>query len=227
MLMIKLCVFDCDGTLIDSQHSIVECMATAFVAHGLAEPTAASVRHVVGLALTPAVAQLVPDAGEEAHERIAQSYRDAFTQLRRSGGVREPLYPGVLEGLAAIEAAGWLLGIATGKSRRGLIATLTGHGLHGRFVTLQTADSAPSKPAPDMILRAMGEAGAEPRATVMVGDTTYDMQMARNAGASAVGVAWGYHDEQHLWDSGAHAVIGDFADLAGVVERVTGPARSP
>jgi phosphoglycolate phosphatase len=78
-----------------------------------------------------------------------------------------------------------------------------------------------------MILRAMGEAGAEPRATVMVGDTTYDMQMARNDGASADGAAWAYHYEQHLWDTGAHAVIGDNSDLAGVVERVTGPTRSP
>jgi len=225
--MIKLCVFDCDGTLIDSQHSIVACMASAFAAQGLAEPTAAAVRHVVGLALTPAVARLLPDADELTHERVAQSYRDAFTVMRRSGDVCEPLYPGVLEALEAIEGTGWLLGVATGKSHRGLIATLTGHGLHERFVTLQTADVAASKPNPDMMLRAMDEAGAEPSATVMVGDTTYDMEMARNAGASAIGVSWGYHDEKHLWDTGAHAVISDFADLPGVVERVTGTAPSP
>ena len=225
--MIKLCVFDCDGTLIDSEHSIVSCMGSAFAAHGLVEPTAASIRNVVGLALTPAVARLLPESDSEAHERVAESYRDAFTRLRQGGTVHEPLYPGVVEALEAIEAAGWLLGVATGKSYRGLIATLTGHGLHQRFVTLQTADTAASKPHPEMMLRAMDEAGAEPEATVMVGDTTYDMEMARNARAFAVGVAWGYHEEQHLWDAGAHAVIGDCADLPAVVERIANPTRSP
>lgn len=225
--MIKLCVFDCDGTLIDSLHSIVASMAEAFAAHGLAEPEAASVRHVVGLALTPAVALLLPDADADAHARVAESYRQAFGRLRRRGAVREPLYPGVLEAMDALEAAGWLMGIATGKSRRGLLATLAGHGLQGRFVTLQTADIAASKPDPDMMLRAMDAVGAEPGASVMVGDTTYDMLMARNAGVSAIGVAWGYHDEQHLWDSGAHAVISDFAHLSEVAERMTGPTPPP
>ncbi len=220
--MIKLCVFDCDGTLVDSQHSIVTCMAAAFVAHGFAEPASEAVRRVVGLPLQVAVAALLPDVDEQGCERIAESYRDTFADLRRRGGLSEPLYPGVLEGLAAIEQAGWLIGMATGKSQRGALATLAGHGLHQRFITLQTPDVAAGKPAPDMMLRAMAETGARPAATVMIGDTSYDILMARSAGTLAVGVAWGYHDENELWSSGAHAVVHQFADLPEVVEGLMG-----
>ena len=222
--MIKLCVFDCDGTLVDSQHAIVACMTAAFSAHGLAEPTAEAVRRVVGLPLQDAVAVLLSDDDEAACERIAESYRTTFADLRRRGGVMEPLYPGVLEGLAAIEKAGWLLGMATGKSHRGALATLAGHGLDGRFATVQTPDVAVGKPAPDMMLRAMAETGAAPGATVMIGDTSYDILMARSAGTLAIGVAWGYHDEDELWSSGAHIVVHTFADLPGAVERLLEPS---
>ncbi len=216
--MIKLCVFDCDGTLVDSQHSIVACMTAAFAADGLAEPTPEAVKRVVGLPLQVAVAALLSDDDEQRCERIAESYRDTFAGLRRQGGLSEPLYPGVLEGLAAIERAGWLLGMATGKSQRGALATLAGHGLDQRFVTLQTPDVAVGKPAPDMMLRAMAETGAQPVTSVMIGDTSYDILMARSAGALAVGVAWGYHDEDELWSSGAHAVVHSFAALPAVVD---------
>jgi phosphoglycolate phosphatase len=218
--MIKLCVFDCDGTLVDSQHSIVACMTAAFAAHGYAEPTSEAVRRVVGLPLQVAVAELLSDDDEATCGRIAESYRDTFADLRRRGGMAEPLYPGVLEGLAAIERAGWLLGMATGKSQRGALATLAGHGLHQRFVTLQTPDVAVGKPAPDMMLRAMAETGAAPGATVMIGDTSYDILMARSAGTLAIGVAWGYHDEDELWSSGADVVVHAFADLPAMVERL-------
>jgi phosphoglycolate phosphatase len=218
--MIKLCVFDCDGTLIDSQHSIIASMAAAFAAHGLAEPSASSVRQVVGLALTAAVARLLPDADVSTHELVSRSYRDAFSDMRRRGELTEPLFPGAVDALEAIEAAGWLLGVATGKSHRGLLATLAGHGLEQRFVTLQTADHAPSKPSPEMLRQAMTEAGAEPQSTVMIGDTSFDIEMARNAGALAVGVKWGYHDEEDLWSSGAHSVIGEFDELLPEVERL-------
>ena len=218
--MIKLCVFDCDGTLIDSQHSIVASMAEAFADHGLDEPSASSVRQVVGLALTPAIARLLPDSDADTHERVTHSYRQAFSNMRQRGELTEPLFPGVVDALEAIEAAGWLLGVATGKSHRGLLATLAGHGLEERFVTLQTADHAPSKPSPEMLCQAMTEAGADPRSTAMIGDTSFDILMARNAGALAIGVDWGYHDAEDLWASGAHAVVGDCAELLPEVERL-------
>ena len=120
--------------------------------------------------------------------------------------------------MEVLEAAGWVLGVATGKSRRGLLMTLETHRLTDRFQTLQTADSGPGKPNPDMLLNAMREIGAGPDATVMIGDTTFDMEMAKRAGTMALGVSWGYHPVKHLYSAGAQAVIGEFRDLPETIE---------
>lgn len=211
----RLCVFDCDGTLVDSQHAIITSMAAAFAVHGLAHPGDAAVRQVVGLALLEAVAALLPQADADIWGQVARSYSEAFGDLRRSGGVQEPLFPGLENALAALEADDWLLGIATGKSSRGLKNTLAVHGLEGRFVTLQTADTAAGKPHPEMLLRAMADAGAAPERTVMVGDTSFDMLMARQAGAHGIGVIWGYHERAVIEAAGAHTLIETFAELPG------------
>lgn len=211
---LRLAVFDCDGTLVDSQQAIVDAMHSAFVAHGCNHPRPEDVRSMVGLPLIEAIARLLPEHSRDHHQNVCEAYKDAFSQLRRAGRVREPLYEGALEAIAELEQAGWLLGVATGKSRRGLDATIGTHALEGRFATLQTSDSAPAgKPAPDMILQALSETGVAPRAAVMIGDTTYDMEMARNAGVWAIGVAWGYHDPVALQGAGAHRVITRFGDL--------------
>lgn len=217
----RLVVFDCDGTIVDSQASIISAMATAFRAHGHPAPPAAAVRRVVGLPLEAAVAALAAGglSGAEA-EIVSESYRQAFRALRLAGKVDDPLYPGAAAAFAALDAAGWLLGIATGKGRRGLDQTLERHGLTGRFVTLQTADSAPGKPHPAMLLNAVAEAGADAAATIMVGDTTFDMEMSQNAGILAIGVAWGYHEAEELWAAGAHLVIDRFDDLAPALDRI-------
>jgi len=218
--MIRLCLLDCDGTLVDSQSAIVSSMAKAFSAHGCPEPDAEAVRRVVGLPLRAAIAQLLPESEAAASGPIAESYSAAFAGLRRDGAVNEPLYPGAREALAALDADGWLLGIATGKSHRGLVATLAGHGLESRFVTLQTSDRAAGKPNPDMVLCALAETGADAASTVVVGDTTFDMMMARNAGALAVGVTWGYHRADELRASGAHAIVSSFEDVAPTLARL-------
>lgn len=220
--MTKLCVFDCDGTLVDSLRPIVESMTRAFTDEGRAPPAPDAVRHVVGLPLAAAVAGLAPDAAEAEVARLVAGYSDAFGELRRRDAVEEPLFPGIDAVLDAIEAAGWRLAVATGKSRRGLINTLTRHGLADRFVSLQTSDTGPGKPAPDMVLRAMSEAGATPEATVVVGDTTFDMLMARGAGALAVGVAWGYHPPEDLTDAGAHVIVRETQALPGEIGRLLG-----
>lgn len=222
---LRLAVFDCDGTLVDSQHSIFASMAAAFDVHSFARPDAEAVRRVVGLPLRVAMGRLLPETGPDVHDLLADSYIEAFHGLREKGEVADPLYPGVLEVLSALEGAGWILGIATGKGHRGLLATLETHDLAGRFQTLQTADSGPGKPDPGMLLNAMEETGTDPSGTVMIGDTTFDMKMALAAGTMAVGVSWGYHPEEHLHKAGAHAVIDDFAALPGEIESLGGDSE--
>ena len=204
---LRLAVFDCDGTLVDSQHSIIACMSAAFTAAGLAAPTAEAVRRVVGLPLAASVARLSPLLAAAECARVAELYKQAFTDMRSGAPIDEPLFPGVLELLDALAAEGVLLGVATGKGRRGLRITLEHHGLVGRFVTLQTADDAPGKPHPEMLRRAMAETGADPAATAMIGDTTFDILMALNAGTAAIGVGWGYHPPEELRAAGAHEVV--------------------
>ncbi len=210
----RLALFDCDGTLVDSQHDIVEAMNRCFELVRLVPPARTQVLSVIGLSLPIAMARLVPDAEPDFHDHLAEQYKLAFQAMRRANGVSEPLYPGVANLVAQLANEGWMLGVATGKSDRGLKTCLERHGIHGHFVTLQTADRHPSKPHPSMVLTAMTEAGAVPETTVMIGDTSFDMEMAANARVRAVGVGWGYHSPDELIAAGACAVAVDMAELA-------------
>lgn len=203
----RLAIFDCDGTLVDSQHNIVMAMTDAFAQAKLDPPTRTATLNVVGLSLVEAMQMLLPDADHRFHTTMAEHYKQAFWRLRDNGLVEEPLYDGITDAIDALEADGWLLGVATGKSDRGLALCLEHHGLTKRFVTLQTADRHPSKPHPSMIEAAMTVAGATRENTIMIGDTSFDMLMARNANVRAIGVTWGYHPADELHAAGAHAVI--------------------
>lgn len=214
---IRLVIFDCDGTLVDSQHNIVAAMTQAFRDRDHIPPSAADVRAVVGLALAEAVASLRPGLPDAEHHAIAERYKAIFFAMRQRAEHEEPLFPGAVDALDRLAAAGCVLGIATGKARRGLDATLRMHGLGDRFTTLQTADIAPGKPHPAMVERAMAETGADPSRTVVVGDTTFDIQMARNAGVTGIGVGWGYHPAESLRRAGAAAVIGRYDELTPLV----------
>lgn len=216
--MNRLALFDCDGTLIDSQASICVAMEAAFAQSRLAVPSRTAIRRIVGLSLIEAVAALVPDADEALHRHVVADYKRAFHGLRASGKLEEPLFDGIATVLGNLHARGWMLGVATGKSDRGLAYALQAHGLTNLFVTLQTADRHPSKPHPSMVETAMGEAGAGPNTTVVIGDTSFDIAMARNAGTRAVGVAWGYHPPRELTDAGAEAVALRPADLITLLE---------
>jgi phosphoglycolate phosphatase len=202
----RLAIFDCDGTLVDSGATIYRALAETFRQGAIAVPPPTIARRVIGLSLVEAMAGLVPDATAAEHVELAEAYKRNFMAMRAAGHVEEPLFDGVLDLLDALEADGWLLAVATGKSDRGLRHCLDLHGIHARFVSLQTADRHPSKPHPSMVLQAIADAGAAPETSFVVGDTSFDMAMAAAAGAAPIGVAWGYHDAEELLRAGALAV---------------------
>lgn len=226
-----LIVFDCDGTLVDSQHMIMRAMEVAFAAHDLTPPPLERVRRVVGLSLNLAVEELAREMGDEAAPdttldaalvpRLVEDYKGAFHDLRQDGGHdQEPLFPGILAALTALTEAGYALGVATGKSARGLGKVLELHNISHHFVTVQTADNHPSKPHPAMLEAAISEAGAEAKETILVGDTSYDMLMAIEAGAGALGVAWGYHPQSELTGAGAEQIADTAAEIPALVWRM-------
>lgn len=215
--MTKLFVFDIDGTLVDSQNLIVEAQRRAFAAAGLPAPPREKALSIVGLSLPKAFETLTEGAGPV--DLLVQAYKDAWTQLRGESDFRYPVYPGaqgLLEDLARCEHC--KIGIATGKTRVGVNALFDRHGWHDIFDTVQTADDAVSKPAPDMFQRALNETGVEPRDAIMIGDTTFDMVMARSVGATAIGVAWGYHRHEKLLRAGASTIAENFHALRQILE---------
>jgi phosphoglycolate phosphatase len=213
----RLALFDCDGTLVDSQHNIILCMDDAFHRAGLPPPSREETRRIVGLSLLPAMLVLVPDAEPALHHQLAEDYKNAFHRLRGKGLVEEPLYDGIVAALDALQSDGWKLGVATGKSDRGLGLCLKHHGIADRFVTLQTADRHPSKPHPSMVFQAMADAGASPETTIMIGDTSFDMSMGVAAGARSLGVDWGYHEPEHLIAAGAYHIVSRAAHIRGAL----------
>ncbi len=217
--MTRLAVFDCDGTLADGQANICTAMALAFADAGLAPPDPREVRRIVGLSLPQAVARLVPYRSSDLHEAVAEGYKRHFRAMRTDGRLQEePLFPGIAETLVTLLDRGWQLGVATGKSDRGLRLLLAHHRIDQYFVTLQTADRHPSKPHPAMLLAAMAEVGAAPETTVMIGDTGYDMAMARTAGVRAIGVEWGYHPPHELTAAGADRLCDDASLLPALLD---------
>lgn len=203
----RLVVFDCDGTLVDSQHNIVAGMIEAWRRHGLEEPTPELIRRQVGLTLEVAVARMLASDDPVMIANLANAYREIVRDLRSRAELHEPLFDGIRALIDVLNAPEIFLGVATGKNLVGLEHTLRELGLRDRFHTLQTPDHCRSKPDPEMVLRAMSETAMEPGETVVVGDTTFDIEMARSAGATAIGVAWGYHAAEELAAAGAAAVL--------------------
>ncbi len=208
----KLVIFDVDGTLVDSQALIVGAMTHGFEVAGLDPLPREDVLSIVGLSLPVAVAELIPEASQAAQDAVVAGYRAAFHEARLQQAA--PLYPGAEDCLQRLAARDdLLLAIATGKSRRGLRAMVEAHGWQRLFLSLQTADDHPSKPHPAMIEAALSECGVVAERAVMIGDTSFDMDMARAAGVAGFGVSWGYHGEPKLRAAGARLIAPDYPAL--------------
>lgn len=224
----KLVIFDCDGTIVDSQAGIVLSMEHAFKSLRMTPPTRTATLSVIGLSLPEAFSVLAPEAEYETRVELAERFKSAFRDLDRDPADGEYLFPVVKDVIEALaDRPGVALGIATGKSRRGVDRLLEKEGWVDRFATVQTADDHPSKPHPSMIEKAMAETGATAADTIMIGDTTYDMDMARAAGVLAIGVTWGYHHADELKKSEPHRIISEYDDLLPAIEQLFGSARQP
>jgi len=220
---LRLVIFDVDGTLVDSQSDIVAAMAAAFDAVDLPAPDRTTTLGVVGLSLDVIMPRLVPELSAAQHARMVEAYKSAYMEMRAKTGVAQssPLYPGAraaLERLSGMPDV--LLGVATGKSKRGLDKLIEGHGLEKIFVTRQVADFHPSKPHPAMVLQALTETGVDAGRAVMVGDTSFDMDMAAAAGVRGIGVGWGYHPKQFL--ANATRIIDTFEELHPALAAIWG-----
>jgi len=208
----ELLVFDWDGTLMDSEVRIVECVRAAVAELGLEVPPDSSIRNIIGLGLTEAITALFPQADDQLINEIADRYRQHFLFQNQTP---MPLFAGVEETLRELESRGYLLAVATGKSRRGLERSLEHTDLGKLFHATRCADETFSKPHPEMLLQLMDELGTMPSETLMIGDTEYDMQMASNAGTPSLAVSCGVHEVDRLLQHGPEACLQAVSEMVG------------
>ncbi len=204
-----LIAFDWDGTLYDSTQIIVRCIQAAVTDVGGQTPSQAQAAYVIGMALMPALAHAAPDVPKEKYPLLGERYRHHYAQHHNDLS----LFEGVLPLLQALHERQHLLAVATGKSRKGLDEALHQVALRGIFDASRTADETAGKPDPRMLHELMAELGVAAERTLMIGDTTHDLQMANNAGCASVGVSYGAHGPSGLEDLRPRAVVHSVAEL--------------
>lgn len=218
---LRLAVFDLDGTLLDSASSIVEGVRACWSACGFPEPDPDHVRRIIGLPWEESIRALIPDAGPAEFARIRNYHDQVARGLRPRPPRNQTLFPGAVETLDALEEAGYLLSIITSRSNGRLADLLAEQGIGTRFVALKTVDHGPGKPNPHLMLQTLSETGVDAADAVMVGDTTFDILMAKNAGTAAVGVSWGVHERHELTEAGAAHVVDAFHEIPPTLDRLT------
>jgi phosphoglycolate phosphatase len=204
-----LVVFDWDGTLFDSTALIARCIQTACADLGVPVPSDERASYVIGMGLAEALQHAAPDLPRERYRELGERYRHHYFARQHE----IVFFDGTLAMLEALKARGHRLGVATGKSRRGLDDALNTSALRGLFDATRTADETASKPDPRMLVELMDECQVAPERTMMIGDTTHDLQLARNAGTASVGVSYGAHDHQLFDGFGARHVAHSTAEL--------------
>lgn len=218
----RLVIFDVDGTLVDSQAHIVASLTAAFAEVNQTAPERQTLLSIVGLSLPLALRELSPDSDEATLGRMVEAYKAAFqTHRLAQGAAASPLYAGAEETVKRLALRDDMtLAIATGKSRRGLDALMADWAFADLFETTHCADDHPSKPHPSMVQSCLVDCDVAAPQAVVVGDTTYDMEMARAARCAAIGVSWGYHGASALTETGARAVIDDFGQLDAALDEI-------
>jgi len=222
---LRLVIFDFDGTIVDSHARITEVMQEAIRTHGFAAPTNELLRSCIGLPVVQMYEVLVPDADPKAWHSMRDFQIEAGRINREEGGAPEPLFPGALEALAELDAAGHLLAITTNKGRPGLDHDLFGHDIDGLFVTTRSAHDGHLKPHPDAVHDILRKTGVEAANCVLIGDTETDILTAVNASVKALGVAWGYHPPETLLKVGADGIAGSFNQVPALVDQMLGSVR--
>ena len=221
----RLVIFDVDGTLVDSQDMIVQAMEYTYAQIGVAVPARDALLSYVGMSLDLIFPQLSPELDAAQHVALSQGYRDSYFHMRQKSGSAEtsPFFAGMRDVLDQLKTQDWtLLAVATGKSKRGLDKLIEGHGLEGYFQSQQVADFHPSKPHPAMVEACLTECGVDAAQTVMIGDTTFDIDMGRSARVKTIGVSWGYHDTKQLK---ADRIVTTPEAIIPAIDDLIGPAQ--